>query len=140
MRVLDTTGNYRWFLEEVYTLASQDRKPRIKLSLVRDIHSYCSKANYEATVEHFHENGDVSSYVDVWKPTEVGVKLENPYNLSQREHEIIGLLVEGKLVKEIADTLSISENTVKRHKQNIFEKLKFNNSKQLVAFAVSNGI
>lgn len=44
--------------------------------------------------------------------------------LSQRELEVLRLIDQGKLSKEIADILSISINTVSRHRQNILQKLK----------------
>ena len=43
--------------------------------------------------------------------------------LSVRELEVLRLIDQGKLSKEIADILSISINTVNRHRQNILEKL-----------------
>lgn len=48
--------------------------------------------------------------------------------LSAREKEILWLIREGKRSKEIAGLLSISGNTVSRHRQNILEKLKVSNS------------
>ena len=48
--------------------------------------------------------------------------------LSQREHEVLKLIAEGLLSKEIAESLSISINTVNRHRQNIFEKLHADNA------------
>ncbi len=43
--------------------------------------------------------------------------------LSERELEVLRLIDQGKLSKEIADLLSISINTVNRHRQNILDKL-----------------
>lgn len=43
--------------------------------------------------------------------------------LTQREHEILALLAQGYLYKEIADKLSIALNTVKHHQRIIYEKL-----------------
>ena len=48
--------------------------------------------------------------------------------LSEREKEILQLINKGKMSKDIAQTLSISINTVNRHRQNILEKLQVNNS------------
>lgn len=48
--------------------------------------------------------------------------------LSEREKEILRLIERGKISKEIADILSISKNTVDRHRQNILEKLRVKNS------------
>jgi DNA-binding CsgD family transcriptional regulator len=48
--------------------------------------------------------------------------------LSQRELEVLKFVGEGFTSKEIANFLSISINTVNRHRQNILEKLKVKNS------------
>lgn len=48
--------------------------------------------------------------------------------LSSREKEILKLIRKGKMSKEVADLLSISINTVNRHRQNILEKLRVSNS------------
>ncbi len=50
--------------------------------------------------------------------------------LSARELEVLRYVGEGFTSKEIADTLSISINTVSRHRQNIIEKLNVKNSVQ----------
>jgi DNA-binding CsgD family transcriptional regulator len=50
--------------------------------------------------------------------------------LSPREMEVLRFVGEGYASKEIADLLSISINTVSRHRQNILEKLKVKNSTQ----------
>jgi DNA-binding NarL/FixJ family response regulator len=48
-------------------------------------------------------------------------------NLSAREHEILELLVKGRLYKEISSTLGISQETVRKHVYNIYKKLHVNN-------------
>lgn len=48
--------------------------------------------------------------------------------LSVREKEILQLIRKGKMSKEVAGILSISLNTVNRHRQNILEKLRVSNS------------
>lgn len=48
--------------------------------------------------------------------------------LSTREREILSCIKYGKTSKEIAEGLSISINTVNRHRQNILEKLNVKNS------------
>jgi ligand-binding sensor domain-containing protein/DNA-binding CsgD family transcriptional regulator len=52
--------------------------------------------------------------------------LTDKYELSQREREILALLMRGKKNKEIAKELFISENTVKVHVYNIYKKLGVN--------------
>ena len=48
-------------------------------------------------------------------------------SLSAREHEILELLVKGRLYKEISSTLGISQETVRKHVYNIYKKLHVNN-------------
>ena len=47
--------------------------------------------------------------------------------LTERENEILDLLSQGYLYKEIADQLFISKLTVKKHIHNIYEKLQVQN-------------
>ncbi|MCX2575788.1 response regulator transcription factor [Pedobacter sandarakinus] len=55
--------------------------------------------------------------------------------LSLREKEILQLIRKGKMSKEIADAFQISINTVNRHRQNILEKLRVNNSHEACRIA-----
>lgn len=48
--------------------------------------------------------------------------------LSKREKEVLQLIDTGKRSKEIAAILSVSTHTVNRHRQNILEKLRVQNS------------
>jgi DNA-binding NarL/FixJ family response regulator len=68
-------------------------------------------------------------------------KTINPSNeFTDREKEIILASKEGLLIKEIADKLGISANTVNFHKKNIFLKLGINNTMEMVQYAMKNGI
>jgi len=62
------------------------------------------------------------------------------YGLSNREMEVLQLLSEGKTNKEIANSLYISEQTVKTHLAHIFGKLGTSDRTQTVAKALRNGI
>jgi len=59
-------------------------------------------------------------------------------NLSDRELEVLKLLVANYNNHEIADLLFISHFTVDNHKKNIYRKLKINNVGQLVDYAYKN--
>jgi DNA-binding NarL/FixJ family response regulator len=61
-------------------------------------------------------------------------------NLSQREEEVLQQLSQGATNKEIADSLFISENTVKTHLRNIMDKLHLANRSQAAAYAVKRGL
>lgn len=55
--------------------------------------------------------------------------------LSLRERQVLALIEQGLLSKEIAFRLGISKNTVDRHRQNIMEKLCVNNSIEAIKVA-----
>ncbi len=55
--------------------------------------------------------------------------------LSTREWEVLRLIRDGQISKEIAARLSISVNTVNRHRQNILEKLRVKNSSEACSVA-----
>jgi len=55
--------------------------------------------------------------------------------LSEREIEVIILIVEGKTEQGIADILNISKHTVHSHRKNILKKLKLRTAVDIVRFA-----
>ncbi|MBI1938992.1 MAG: response regulator transcription factor [Ignavibacteriales bacterium] len=55
------------------------------------------------------------------------------YSLSSREKEVLGTLINGKNVKDIAGKLFISIDTVRFHFKNIYRKLNVRNQAELVA-------
>lgn len=65
---------------------------------------------------------------------------KNTESLTKKEAEILKLLAEGKSVREIAEMYFISIKTAGTHKQNIFEKMGFENMAQLVKYALKSGI
>ncbi|SMP39715.1 response regulator [Anoxynatronum buryatiense] len=60
--------------------------------------------------------------------------------LTKREYEILTLIADGLNNREIANTLFISEKTVKNHVSNIFKKIKVNDRTQAAIYAYRNKI
>jgi len=61
--------------------------------------------------------------------------------LTDREQDVLVLLTEGVTSnKELADRLSIAENTVKYHLRHILQKLHVNNRAQVIAYALRHGL
>jgi DNA-binding NarL/FixJ family response regulator len=60
--------------------------------------------------------------------------------LTNRERQVITLIAEGRMNKEIARTLSISPKTVEKHRANLMRKLDHHNTSQVTRFAVENGL
>lgn len=61
-------------------------------------------------------------------------------NLTTREVEVLQLIAEGMINKEIAKQLYISEKTVKNHVSNIFKKLDVSDRTQAAIYAFKNNI
>ena len=60
--------------------------------------------------------------------------------LSQREMEVLALVVKGNINKEIADRLNISQATVVTHRKNITAKLGLKSVSSLTIYAVMHGL
>ncbi|MDF1593304.1 MAG: response regulator transcription factor [Desulfobacterales bacterium] len=60
--------------------------------------------------------------------------------LTDREREVLQLIAEGKLNREIAELLHISVKTVESHRAHIVEKLNIRNTAELTQYAIRKGI
>ncbi|MGE0581938.1 MAG: LuxR C-terminal-related transcriptional regulator [Steroidobacteraceae bacterium] len=60
--------------------------------------------------------------------------------LSPREHQVLGLLVQGRSNGEIAAAVNLSPNTVKFHLKNLFEKLSVGTRQDAVTAAIRQGL
>jgi DNA-binding CsgD family transcriptional regulator len=87
---------------------------------VQDMHSWNSRRVLETLQPH--PNHPQETY--------------NNYRLSRRELEILKLLVEGMITKEIAEALSISYHTVDQHQRRIFKKMNVHTRSAAVAKAL----
>ncbi len=76
-------------------------------------------------------------------PPDIGAKLaermSNP-QLSDRELEVVRLMVGGNSTQEISTALSIAESTVKFHVNNILSKLGVSDRTQAIVVALKRGI
>lgn len=60
--------------------------------------------------------------------------------LSDREFEVLGLLAGGKSVKQIADDLCLSYNTISTYRGRILAKLHLKSGADLIKYALRHGI
>jgi DNA-binding NarL/FixJ family response regulator len=68
-----------------------------------------------------------------------GAKPSKPkFGLTRRELQVVGLIVAGYMNREIAERFSLSEDTVKHHLSNIFDKLGVSNRLELALFAINH--
>lgn len=110
LRVKDACGEYRWVKHRMIPLAT-DKNGCLLL---------CACIYTLATDE------DRKAKFANTRTEEVRILTNNDYEniLSKREMEVLRLINQGLLSKEISDNLCISINTVNRHRQNILQKLK----------------
>ena len=60
--------------------------------------------------------------------------------MTERERQVLGLVVQGHSSKKIAAMLDLSPRTVDHHRANLIRKFKMKNTVDLVNHVVRNGI
>lgn len=65
---------------------------------------------------------------------------KNKIELTEREKEILQLIVHEKTTKEIAEQLCLSEKTIETHRGNLMQKLEVKNIAGIVRKAIMQGI
>jgi DNA-binding NarL/FixJ family response regulator len=73
-------------------------------------------------------------------PTPPSTRERERSPLSQREREIVALVAQGFKNKEMAEKMFISEQTVKNHLHNIFDKLGVSDRLELALYAIHNNL
>ena len=66
--------------------------------------------------------------------------LKTPEPLTPREREVLHLAAEGYTTTQIADILSISQQTAQTHRRNMMHRLKIHSQTELVRYAIEKGI
>ncbi len=87
------------------------------------------------TIHEVHEGRHVLDYNRVLKqadPDSFFDAFREKYKLSKRESQIIHLIKEGNMNKEIASLLSLSVQTVETHRKNIHQKLQVSSRIELI--------
>jgi DNA-binding NarL/FixJ family response regulator len=70
----------------------------------------------------------------------IGLRKKNDHQLTSREAELLQLIAEGHVNKQIAGELNISIKTVEKHRQHLMEKLDIHDIAGLTRFAIAAGI
>lgn len=140
-----------WAEMPVIMLSTYENAPYVKRALADGASGYLLK---DATPEDLSQaiNVAMSGSGNVLSPRVIQNLFEdqqggsndssrrNEYSLTQREHDILAQLAEGRSNREIAQSLFLSEKTVKAHLAAIFRKLSVTNRTQAAMAAVSMGI
>ena len=81
-----------------------------------------------------------SDFVIPQKTTSRSAFRNSHSNLTQREYEVLKLVVDGKSNNDIAKELCISEHTAKAHVCNIIQKLVVDDRTQAAVKAIKEGL
>lgn len=139
---------------KVVMLTSHDTEADVAASLEAGIEGYCLK---DITPEHLAEviktvaEGGTwiepslvargyDIYLQAKQPGLYQAKLGNKFNLTEREREVLQLVVEGKSNNQIADELVVSVHTAKAHVCNILQKLLVTDRVQAAVKAIREGL
>lgn len=101
----------------------------------RTLNSQSSEQDIVRSILHMHHMGHPTGHLHANADN-----VANRVELSQREREVLRLMVRGYINKEIADELHISLSTVIFHRNNICEKLDTRSIGRLTIYAVLNNI
>lgn len=105
-------------------------------SLIKAIHTvYRDELWVERKFVARYFSGEISSALD-----QESQQLEKKNAFTEREQDVINLLVKGSTNKEIAQNLFISEKTVKSHLNKIFKKLNVSRRLEAILYAIKLGL
>jgi DNA-binding CsgD family transcriptional regulator len=134
LRYRKKSGNYaRMMYQGIIIEHDQDGRPLRSLGTHSD-------------VSHLKMDGKPSlSFIGLdGEPSVINVGCKNIFNdikndLTLREKQILKLLMEGRLSKEIGNILHISKQTVDTHRKNMLRKNRATNTNELIGKAIRNG-
>jgi len=150
-------GSYLYPLVKFVMLTIFDDEEKIFKAIKAGAFGYLLKdesaGNIAEVLIQMHENGvgPVSpgiayKILQLVQQNDITIQKDKPapekplFNLTEREQEILKLLVQGMQYKEIGNQLEISPNTAKKHVLNIYSKLHVNNKTQALALAYEKGL
>ena len=110
--------------------------PELIIKSIRKVHGgeiWLDSNTTAAVMRQFAVPGEIGSGSGAGKSRE-----RSP--LSQREREIVQLVAQGYKNKEMAEKMFISEQTVKNHLHNIFDKLGVSDRLELALYAIHKGL
>ena len=132
---------------KIVMLTSHTVETEVIAALAAGADAYCIKgAKIERLINAIAVVQDGATYLDPQIAKLVVANLKPPTpdlnigNLSEREMEVLELIVEGKSNPQIAKTLHLSPNTIKTHVRSIMNKLTVNDRVRAAVVALRSGL
>lgn len=112
----------------------------IRRALAAGVRAYLTKdVLHDELVTAIRAVYEGGSYLPAGIAAALAAQMPRP-DLSARELQVLELVVQGLLNKQIAHALNISEYTVKNHVKNILEKLEVEDRTQAATVSIQRGI
>lgn len=125
----------------ILIISATDSQSAADLSLEKGAQGFISKASDSSTLQQAIETvltGNI--YMPGFKTPHSDTTEDSMATVTTRQHEILFLLAQGLLNKQIAHELNISTNTVKAHLHEIFRQLNVKNRTAAVQTAHNYGL
>ncbi|MDP4272094.1 MAG: LuxR C-terminal-related transcriptional regulator [Bacteroidota bacterium] len=133
-RILNSRGQYIRVIEQ-HQILEMDPRGNVWLALaVMDVSPHQEEYQGVKSQLFNYKTGKLVPVISL-----NGNTAETP-ELTQRERQVLGLIRDGYLSKEISEKLFISIHTVNTHRQRILEKLGVDNSMEAVRYASQLGL
>jgi DNA-binding CsgD family transcriptional regulator len=133
-RIKKKNGNYIRILHQV-VVAEHDNTGAASRTLVAHTDITYLKQEGKPVLSFIGMDGE-PSYLNVGSNN---IFVESKEELTKREKQILALLIDGKLSKEISNILKISKQTVDTHRKNMLHKNNLSNTGELIGKAIRYG-
>jgi len=130
----------------ILIISNEDEKRHIYEVLGRGINHYITKYCREDEIYKAldacrnNEKYYCSKVLDIIISKTFGPEKDTVNELTAREQEIVQLIAQGKMAKEISGLLNVSIHTIYTHRKNIMKKLEISSPVELITYAINKGL
>jgi len=115
-------------------------KPELFFAMLSDLQAGLPPFSPGLGARLLNEFTRLSTSTSYPPPTEGERRVEEEARLSARQMQVLTLVAQGQTYRQVAETLSLSEPTVKYHMREILDRLHLENREQVVAYAAQHGL
>lgn len=134
-RIKTKNGSYKWILQQVTTIQTDENGSVIRVVGVHTDISHLKNNQKPSGLSFLGLDGE-PSFLNV----QDGKSLlnESSEKFTNKEKQILKLVVEGNTSKEISEILNKSIHTINSHRKNIFQKTESKTVAELIAKTIEN--
>lgn len=138
-RARDRNKNYRTILQRTkYIVHPVTRLPQFAIGASSDITDF-----YKSTAMIWMVEKNSKTDTDIYPLKLIDQRffpIPDEAKFTKREMEILHMIADGLVVKEIANKLNVAERTIINHKQNMYKKSNARTTGALLRYGFNNGI